>query len=160
MLWLTSVAFGATVLLFTSRDQHRLWCGRRAAPAGLALIVFHATPITSCGQVLTSNGILTGDLHCAGLDGVVVGADKITIDLNGFALVGDLSLGRFGVSDGGYDQVTVKNGIVRNFYVGVYGMTSSTSSPRRPDWSDRLRSSDHPDPGCSSGSRLRGLAAA
>jgi hypothetical protein len=80
------------------------------------------TPITSCGQVVTTNAFLTQDLHCGGADGVVVGADRITIDLKGFALIGD---GGYGVSSDGFDQVTVKNGIVRNFVWGVYAFNQS-----------------------------------
>jgi hypothetical protein len=81
------------------------------------------TPITSCGQVVQTNAFLTQDLHCGGTDGVVVGADGITIDLKGFALIG--GNGGFGVSDDGYDRVTVTNGIVRNFVWGVYAFNQS-----------------------------------
>lgn len=80
------------------------------------------TPITSCGQVVTTDAYLTTPLYCSEPDGdaVVVGASGITIDLKGFTLFGDRLGYRNGISNyGGYDQVTVRNGIVRNFYIGV-----------------------------------------
>jgi hypothetical protein len=51
------------------------------------------TPIITCGQVVTTNAFLTQNLHCTASDGIVVGADKITIDLKGFRLRGDASSG-------------------------------------------------------------------
>ena len=51
---------------------------------------------------------------------IVVGASKITINLNGFVVKGDGGAGDFGVVDlGGFDGVAVKNGTLRNFESGV-----------------------------------------
>jgi hypothetical protein len=78
-----------------------------------------ATAITSCGQTVTTNVYLTGDLDCGSLDGIVVGASGITIDLKGFTLRGDGSV-HYGIYDpGGYDHVSVKNGVLRNFAFGL-----------------------------------------
>jgi hypothetical protein len=88
------------------------------APAGQAS---GETPITTCGQVVRTNAFLTRDLTCAGA-GVVVGASGIIINLNGFALHGDRSFGRYGVDDlNGFDRVTVENGVVGNFDDGLVG---------------------------------------
>lgn len=77
-------------------------------------------PITQCGTTVTQSAVLTQDLTCAGLSGIVVGASGITIDLAGHVLKGDYSL-HYGVEDtGGYDKLTVKNGVVRNFEAGIY----------------------------------------
>ena len=82
------------------------------------------TPITACGQVVMTNAFLTQDMYCPASDGVVVGADNVTVDLKGFTLRGDLSNGHFGIDDqAGFDQLTVKNGVVRNFAVGVEANT-------------------------------------
>jgi len=81
------------------------------------------TPITACGQTVTANAVLTRDLSCNFLSGIVVGASGITIDLNGFAIRGDRAsvLGGAGVDVGDYDKVTIKNGVLRDFeYYGVY----------------------------------------
>jgi hypothetical protein len=78
------------------------------------------TEITSCGQVVTTNAFLTHNRYCPGSTGVVVGASGITIDLKGFTLLGDRSLGHYGIDDtGGFDRVTVKNGVLRNFDYGI-----------------------------------------
>src|SRR5262245_21696136 len=87
------------------------------------------TPITACGQVVTTNAVLTTNLLCTG-SGVVVGASGITIDLKGFTLRG--SGPYYGIDDPGYDRVTVKNGVLRNFDVGVYAY----------DGADEVRVSD------------------
>src|SRR5262245_55164611 len=77
------------------------------------------TPITVCGQIVTTNAYLTGDLlSCTGF-GVVVGAHGITIDLKGFTLRGNRQDGYHGIYQSGYDGVTIKNGVVRNFDKGV-----------------------------------------
>jgi hypothetical protein len=80
------------------------------------------TPITTCGQVVTTNAFLPHDLACSGRAGVVVGASGITIDLNGFAIRGNRSSGRYGIDDmDGFDGVTVENGVVRDFDYGLVG---------------------------------------
>jgi hypothetical protein len=74
--------------------------------------------ITACGQTLTTNAVLAQDLSCAGT-GIIVGASGITIDLKGHVLKGSHSLGPNGIDDSGHD-VTIKNGVIRNFDDGVY----------------------------------------
>jgi large repetitive protein len=101
---------------------------RIALLAGLAVSVSVGTasegqarggaPITACGQMVITDAFLTGSLKCPGTDGVVVGASGITIDLNGFTLGGFGT--NYGIDDaGGYDGVTVENGVVRQFLAGV-----------------------------------------
>ncbi len=86
--------------------------GPEAAVAG--------TPITACEQVVTTSGFLTHDLGPCPGSGIVVGASGITIDLRGFTVRGDRSLSHWGIDDtGGYDGVTVENGVLRNFSGGV-----------------------------------------
>src|SRR5262245_33071670 len=78
------------------------------------------TPITSCGQVVTTSAFLTQDLFCPGSTGVVVGASGITIDLKGFTLRGDRTVVTFGIdASGGHDDVTIRNGVIRNFTNGI-----------------------------------------
>ena len=99
-----------------------------AAAVALVLVVVVApeatgkggTVITSCGQTVTTNAVLGQDLFCNG-DGIVVGAAKITINLNGHRLFGDGDPGDKGVSaDGCCDNVTVENGVIRDFDVGIF----------------------------------------
>jgi hypothetical protein len=103
-----------------------------AAVAALALVAVApeasgggGTPVSSCGQVVTGNAVLTQDLVCAG-DGIVVGASGITIDLKGFVIRGDRGSGEYGINAFvGYDDVTVKNGVVRNFDHGILGFNGT-----------------------------------
>jgi len=71
----------------------------------------------SCGQVLTQSTTLGNDLvDCLG-DGLVVGADNITIDLNGHTIDGT-GLGAGGRNEG-FAFVTVRNGTIQEFDQGV-----------------------------------------
>lgn len=77
------------------------------------------TLITNCNQTVTTNAVLTQNLHCAGV-GIDVGADHITIDLKGFRLRGDRNSSLNGIDDSaGFDHVTIKNGVIRNFGIGI-----------------------------------------
>jgi large repetitive protein len=83
------------------------------------------TAITSCGQTVTTSAVLAQDLQCSGA-GVVVGASGITIDLKGFTIRGDRDPSDYGIDDsGGYDGVSVKNGVLRNFAVGIGGFSGA-----------------------------------
>jgi hypothetical protein len=83
-----------------------------------------STPITSCGQTVTTNAVLTQNLFCTG-SGVVVGAAGITVDLHGFRIRSDRSLVHYGIDDSlGYDHVTVRNGALINFTYGVFAFNA------------------------------------
>lgn len=73
--------------------------------------------------------MLTQDLFCPGSDGVVVGASGITIDLKSHTLRGNRGLSDYGVDNSaGFVHVTIKNGVVRNFGIGVVGSNSMDPS--------------------------------
>jgi parallel beta-helix repeat protein len=82
-----------------------------------------AVPIStslSCGQVIKQSVKLTANLDCK-TDGLIVGADGITIDLNGFTLngPGDKS-SKVGVMFADNDGVTVQGpGTIENFQAGA-----------------------------------------
>jgi len=83
-------------------------------------------PISACGQTVTTNAILTKDLICAGSNGINVAAAGITIDLKEFTISGDLSPGHSGIDDGGgYDGLAVKNGVLRNFAIGMFAFNGA-----------------------------------
>ncbi len=74
----------------------------------------------SCGQVIKQSVKLTANLDCK-TDGLIVGADDITIDLNGFTLTGpgDKS-SKVGVMFADNDGVTVQGpGTIENFQAGA-----------------------------------------
>jgi parallel beta-helix repeat protein len=76
-----------------------------------------APPAVNCGQVLTSSVLVTNDLvDCPG-DGLVIGADGITVDLDSHIIDG-VGLGA-GVRNDGFDSVTISNGTLQEFDFGV-----------------------------------------
>ncbi|MDX6689491.1 MAG: hypothetical protein QOG15_948 [Solirubrobacteraceae bacterium] len=87
-------------------------------------------PLTAvaCGQMLTHSVRVANDLtNCPG-DGLVIGADAITVDLNGHTIDGDVTkleecnvppFGTAGVNTGGRNGLTIKNGVVQQFGNGV-----------------------------------------
>jgi parallel beta-helix repeat protein len=94
-----------------------------ALPALLAVPVWTtaaSAAILSCGQTITQNTVLENDLSGCPTDGIVIGANNITLDLNGHTLTGTAASGnQGGVVLIGRTGVTVKNGTVRAFDVGV-----------------------------------------
>ncbi|HEV3378993.1 MAG TPA: right-handed parallel beta-helix repeat-containing protein, partial [Thermoleophilaceae bacterium] len=73
----------------------------------------------SCGEVITSSVVLTNSLVDCPADGLVVGAADITVDLNGNMIDGDALGGGVGVRNSRFDNVTITNGTVQEFEVGV-----------------------------------------
>ncbi len=77
----------------------------------------------SCGQTITADTTLNGDLlDCPG-DGLVIGADDVTLDLNRHTIYGDATPGVNGADGGirlaGHHGVTIQNGTVQEFVTGV-----------------------------------------
>ncbi len=95
-----------------------LLSGARAAP-----------PVNvSCGETITADTTLAGDLIDCPNNGIVIGADDITLDLNGHRIDGDgtdfadcpkNTFCDVGVLDDRYDGVKIKGGSVREFWFGV-----------------------------------------
>lgn len=75
-------------------------------------------PITvSCGQVLVASGRVVNDLSECPADGLVIGASDITLDLDGRTIDG-VGQGA-GIRNDGFDSVTIQNGVVQQFGIGV-----------------------------------------
>ncbi len=73
-----------------------------------------------CGQVITQSTRLDSDVGPCSNNGIVVGADNITLDLNGHRVFGTAGPGdRAGVYVFRRSGVTVRNGTVSNFDGGV-----------------------------------------
>jgi parallel beta-helix repeat protein len=110
---------------------------RRVSPAILALAVAGCLALgagqasashVSCGDTITSDTKLDSDLVNCPNNGIVIGADDITVDLNGHLIDGDGAEFAgcpedepcdFGVLNDGHDGVTVRDGSVRQFAVGA-----------------------------------------
>ena len=97
-------------------------------PSLLLALVGTAGParahVVGCGAVLTQDTTLGADLlDCQG-DGLVIGADNITVDLGGHVVDGIFPnggvTGQVGIANrAGHDGVTVRDGTVREFGRGV-----------------------------------------
>ncbi|HET7170719.1 MAG TPA: right-handed parallel beta-helix repeat-containing protein [Gaiellales bacterium] len=72
-----------------------------------------------CGGTVTESVRLTADLRNCPENGLVIGADGITLDLNGHRVDGDASGGGVGIDLEGHRGVTIENGTVRDFGEGV-----------------------------------------
>lgn len=100
-----------------------LWMGGEILGSTPALAVH-----VGCGDTITTDTTLDSDLVDCPNNGIIIGADDITLDLNGHTIDGDGQLvdpcpeGEFcdaGLFADGHDGVTVMNGSVREFAFGV-----------------------------------------
>ena len=98
-----------------------------ALTIGAASAQAQASGVT-CGATLTTNTKLTSDLLNCPDNGLLIGADDITLDLNGHTIRGDGApvascpdgtVCDVGIDSTGHDGVTIKGGTVRGFDVGV-----------------------------------------
>jgi parallel beta-helix repeat protein len=97
-----------------------------ASPAGGGALA--QTAPLSCGDTITVDATLDRDLLDCPNNGIVIGADDITLDLNGHTISGDgkpfkacpeREFCDFGVLNNGHDGITVRNGLVGQFDSGV-----------------------------------------
>jgi parallel beta-helix repeat protein len=101
--------------------------------SGLSLVLassaYAKEPVTvSCDDTITADTTLDSDLIDCPNNGIVIGADDITLDLNGHRIDGDGTefadcpkneICDVGVANDGHDGVKVKGGSTREFAVGV-----------------------------------------
>lgn len=86
-----------------------------------------AAPLPACGDVVTQNVTLTKSLkNCA--SGLVVGADNVTIDLNGYTIKGLGTAAGVGIDAADHTGITVKNGKITDFAEGIklFNVSNST----------------------------------
>jgi parallel beta-helix repeat protein len=94
-----------------------------------------------CGQTVTQSVRLDSDLIDCPRNGIVIGADDITVDLGGHVVDG-IRVG-FGNDSGinneaGHDGVTIENGTVQQFQFGVYVQEAERVSVSKLDVTDSL----------------------
>jgi large repetitive protein len=88
------------------------------------------SPLTTvhCGDTLTQSVKLANDLTDCSAPGLAIGADAITVDLNGHTIDGTvthtdtcrvLPFGIPGIDTGGHNGLTIKNGTVQQFLNGI-----------------------------------------
>jgi len=107
---------------------------RFALGAILALGLLSALPAAvlaanpTCGSSLTTNTTLTADLDCSSYGGTALymGANSVVLNLNGHTIWGPAGNdSQYGVDTDGYNRTTIKNGSIKNFYIGVYLSSSN-----------------------------------
>jgi parallel beta-helix repeat protein len=101
----------------------------------------------SCGQTIVTSAKLTNDLIDCPSNGIVIGADNVTLDLDGHVIDGDA--GEFtacppdepcdlGVFSSGHSGITIKGGTVREFTFGVILDTAENARVSRLAVHDNL----------------------
>jgi parallel beta-helix repeat protein len=99
------------------------------------------TPNLECGDTITHDFTLSGDVECFGFttDGLVVGADGIDVNLNGHTLSGPIVftwsfLTPYGVDNtAGHDDVTIRNGTVTLWGTAIVVRNGSFNAVRGVD---------------------------
>lgn len=89
--------------------------------AGLVTPAQSAPATMKCGSVITQNTTLTSNVGPCSQGGLVIGADGVNLNLNGFAVVGRANRTGDGVGIllNGRTGVTVRNGRVTDYDAGV-----------------------------------------
>lgn len=87
-----------------------------------------ASTVVTCGQTLTSSTRLANNLvGCSG-DGLVIGADNITVDLAEHSISGVNAAGSEGIADDGHRGVRIQNGTIANFFLNGVGLRGAPRS--------------------------------
>ena len=73
----------------------------------------------NCGDIITQDTVLDHDLlNCSG-NGLVIGADNITLDGNGHTISGALAEETYGIYSNGKSGINIRNCIITNFDLGM-----------------------------------------
>jgi hypothetical protein len=122
---------------------------RRLAPAplgarallGTVLVGTASAAHVGCGQTITQSTVLDTNVGPCSGEGILIGADNITLDLNGFAVFGISAPGEGpGILLDERTAVTVRNGTVRLFDAGVAPQSALHQL------TGRSREGEHPAP--------------
>jgi len=92
-----------------------------ALATGIAVfgVAIRQSVAVTCGEVVTEDVLLDGDLTCSGT-ALVIGADGITVDLNGHTIASEDGEGIGVDNSGGFKSITIKNGTIDGFKEAVY----------------------------------------
>ena len=92
-----------------------------------------AVPVTvSCGQTLTKSVTLTADLQCSGLVGLILGAPKVTLNLNGHSIYGPDISGSLGIQVRGTSDIVENGEVASGRPASMSLIRNPASDPRRP----------------------------
>lgn len=123
---LTSPTLRHTAPLFSGNPVHTdIVSGGELSPNGQHNTATSNSTVSGpgCGSVITSNLVLQADVGPCPGPGLIAGASYISIDLNGHSVIGSAqsaSAADAGIELQGVQHVTVKDGTVTQFGVGVF----------------------------------------
>ncbi len=122
-----------------------------------------------CGDTVVADWTFTGDLSCPAGHGLIIGADDITIDGNGYKITGSENAdacewvgvinpdkGYCGILNKGYDNVVIKNLEIENFCTGI-GLKGSGADPVVSNTIDNCEVHDNGNTTCSSETSTHGI---
>ena len=96
---------------------------------GLGVADVAGATVLACGQTITQSTTLSANVGPCSADGIIVGADNITLNLNGFQVFGTPNAGDgAGVKVQARTGVTVTQGTVTNFDGGVVILGGSNNT--------------------------------
>ncbi|MBL9121407.1 MAG: right-handed parallel beta-helix repeat-containing protein [Phycisphaerae bacterium] len=95
-----------------------------AAALGFASPLFADLVIPTDGMVVTTNTTLVPGTYSLP-NGLVIGASKVVLDLNGSTLVGSGGV-TYGVQSIGHSSVSIVNGTIKGYYYGVRAENGSS----------------------------------
>jgi hypothetical protein len=76
-----------------------------------------ACDVLECGDTVTEDLTLTGNLSCSSSDGLRIGVSDITIDCDGYSLIGAGE--GYGIDTNGYNNFTIINCEISEFIMGI-----------------------------------------
>ena len=156
------IAITAVIMVFASGTAIAKDCGNGIAPC-------------ECGDTVVADWAFTGDLTCpagvAGVHGLTIGADGITIDGAGFKIIGsetaevcdwisetNPNTGYCGVFNLGHGNVVIKNLEIVGFCTGI-GLQGSGKNPVVGNMIDNCEIHDNGNASCSTDTGTHGIHA-
>jgi parallel beta-helix repeat protein len=110
--------------------------GRYLPLVGLVALALTVTPATAmagprpalqCGDTISRNTVLHADLRDCPGEGLVIGADGVTLELNGHTISGTVDNSSVGIQATAHSGLSVRNGTIRGFSIGVLLVTVTES---------------------------------
>jgi parallel beta-helix repeat protein len=85
--------------------------------------------VSGCGSLTTANAIYNLNISISNQVGTcfTIGANNVTLDLNGYTVDGDDSGTDYGIYSSGYNSSTIRNGTITDFSYGIFLSSSSNN---------------------------------
>src|SRR3989344_532463 len=78
-----------------------------------------------CSSVVNNDSTLVGNIPCLGIDGLDINQTNITLDCQGYSIIGNGTIGTVGiVRNNSANNITIKNCNIRDFATGINAVSS------------------------------------